>query len=334
LAQPWQRLVMDTELNARGIVIGERYRVAGALRRVGMIEAIDLDADRDAAACRIVGIPGDAAAVDAWEDAWREAEVAARLPRLLEVITDEDGAAWAALAAAEATAAALPPDARRQAYAIGMALATAGLDVADLSPVMFATDHGGRLVVDGVPFLGGAGPTRAAAERLVALLPPDQEPEAEPDWDQPPVRRVGPQRGSARPRRRLLVPGAIGMVVVAALLILLVPARSAGTPNVGPTIEAPAADVLLGDAAHPVVVAEPVETVTVTESAQLVEANVESRPAETSESVVSAPAVTSAVADLPIAEVPSVPLAAGGGGSEAGVLLPVASSIPDVPLGG
>ena len=319
---------MDTELNARGIVIGERYRVAGALRRVGMIEAIDLDADRDAAACRIVGIPGDAAAVDAWEDAWREAQVAARLPRLLEVITDEDGAAWAALAAAEATAAALPPDARRQAYAIGMALATAGLDVADLTPVMLATDRRGRLIVDGVPFLGGTGPSRTAAERLVALLPPDQEQEVESDWVEPPVRRAVRQRGSARPRRRLLVPGAIGVVVVAALLILLVPARSAGTPNIGVTIEAPAADVLLGDAAHPVVAAEPVRTVTITEAAQPVGANTVPQPVETSDTVVRNPAVASVVPSLPIADVPSLPQSS----VELGVLLPVASSIPVVPL--
>lgn len=320
---------METELNARGIVIGERYRVAGALRRVGLIEAIDLDADRDAAACRIVGIPGDAAAVDAWEDAWREAESAARLPRLLEVITDEDGVAWAALAAAEAAAAALPPDARRQAYAIGMALATAGLDVADLTPDMFAANSRGQLIVDGVPFLGGVGPTRAAAERLVALLPPDQEQEVESDWVEPPVRRAVRQRGSSRPRRRLLVPGAIGMVVVAALLILLVPERSDGTSNIGVTIEAPAADVLLGDAAHPVVAAEPVRTVTVTEAAQPVEANTVPQPVETSEVVVRNPAVASVVPSLPIADVPSLPQSP----VKAGVLLPVASAIPDVPLG-
>ena len=40
---------------------------------------------------------------------------------------------------------------------------------------MCATDRGGRLIVDGVPFLGGAGPTRATAEQLalawVAALP-------------------------------------------------------------------------------------------------------------------------------------------------------------------
>ena len=320
---------METELNARGIVIGERYRVAGALRRVGMIEAIDLDADRDAAACRIVGIPGDAAAVDAWEDAWREAQVAARLPRLLEVVTDEDGSAWAALAAAEATAAALPPDARRQAHVIGMTLATAGLDVADLTPDMFAANSRGQLIVDGVPFLGGAGPTRAAAERLVALLPPDREQEVESDWVEPPVRRAVRQRGPARSRRRLLVPGAIGMVVVAALLILLVPERSDGTPNIGVTIEAPAADVLLGDAAHPVVAAEPVRTVTVTEAAQPVEANTEPQPVEASETVVSNPTAASVVPSLPIADVPSLPQSS----VEVGVLLPVESGIPDVPLG-
>lgn len=320
---------METELNARGIVIGERYRVAGALRRIGMIEAIDLDADRDAAACRIVGIPGDAAAVDAWEDAWRDAQVAARLPRLLEVVTDEDGSAWAALAAAEATAAALPPDARRQAYAIGMTLATAGLDVADLTPDMFATNSRGQLIVDGVPFLGGAGPTRAAAEQLVALLPPDQEQEVEPDWAEAPVRRAVRQRSSSRPRRRLLVPGAIGVVVVAALLVLLVPERSDGTPNIGVTIEAPAADVLLGDAAHPIVAAEPVQTVTITEAVQPAQANTERQFVETSESFVSNLAVTSVVPSLPIADVPNVPLAA----AEVGVLLPVASGIPDVPLG-
>ncbi len=320
---------METELNARGIVIGERYRVAGALRRVGMIEAIDLDADRDAAACRIVGIPGDAAAVDAWEDAWRVAQVAARLPRLLEVVTDEDGLAWAALAAAEATAAALPPDARRQAHVIGMTLATAGLDVADLTPDMFAANSRGQLIVDGVPFLGGAGPTRAAAERLVALLPPDREQEVESDWVEPPVRRAVRQRGPARSRRRLLVPGAIGMVVVAALLILLVPERSDGTPNIGVTIEAPAADVLLGDAAHPVVAAEPVRTVTVTEAAQPVEANTVPQPVEASETVVSNPTAASVVPSLPIADVPSLPQSS----VEVGVLLPVESGIPDVPLG-
>ena len=222
----------------------------------------------------------------------------------------------------------MPPDARRQAYAIGMTLATAGLDVADLTPDMFAANSRGQLIVDGVPFLGGAGPTRAAAERLVALLPPDQEQEVESDWVEPPVRRAVRQRGSARPRRRLLVPGAIGVVVVAALLILLVPARSAGTPNIGVTIEAPAADVLLGDAAHPVVAAEPVRTVTITEAAQPVGANTVPQPVETSDTVVRNPAVASVVPSLPIADVPSLPQSS----VELGVLLPVASSIPVVPL--
>ena len=310
-------------------MIGERYRVAGALRRVGMIEAIDLDADRDAAACRIVGIPGDAAAVDAWEDAWREAEAAARLPGLLEVVTDEDGVAWAAIAAAEVTTEALPADARRQAYAIGMALATAGLDVADLTPAMFAANSRGQLIVDGVPFLGGTGPTRAAAEQLVGLLPPDPEREVEPDWVEPPVRRNVRQRGSTRSRRRLLVPGGIGVVLVAALLILLVPARSAGTSNVGETIEAPAADVLLGDVDHPVVAADAVRTVTVTETAPPTQAKVDPQSTKPSVSIFSQSGVTSVVASLLSPDVPSVPLAT----VEAGVLLPVESGVPLVPLG-
>ena len=118
------------------------------------------------------------------------------------------------------------------------------------------------------------------------------------------------------------------MVVVAALLILLVPARSAGTPNNGVTIEAPAADVLLGDAAHPVVAAEPVRTVTITEAVQPAQANAERQPVATSESVVSNPDVTSVVPSLPIADVPSLPQSS----VELGVLLPVASSIPAVPL--
>ena len=119
------------------------------------------------------------------------------------------------------------------------------------------------------------------------------------------------------------------MLVVAALLILLVPARSAGTPNSGVTIEAPAADVLLGDAAHPVVVAEPVRTVTITEAARPAQANAERPPAATSEGVVSNPAITNVVASLPSTDVPSVPLAT----VEAGVLLPVESGVPLVPLG-
>ena len=119
------------------------------------------------------------------------------------------------------------------------------------------------------------------------------------------------------------------MVVVAALLILLVPERSDGTPNIGVTIEAPAADVLLGDAAHPVVAAEPVRTVTVTEAAQPVEANTVPQPVEASETVVSNPTAASVVPSLPIADVPSLPQSS----VEVGVLLPVESGIPDVPLG-
>jgi len=324
---------MDTELNARGIVIGERYRVAGTLRRTGVIEAIDLDADRGSAACRVVGIPGDAAAVDAWEDAWRAAQVPARLPHLLEVVTDPDGAAWAALAAAEATTPLLPRDARRQAYAIGVALAEAGLDVGDITSAMLVANTRGQLIVDGIPFRGGDGSPRAAAEQLVALLPPDHEDPVEPDWVEMPVAPVARRRQTPRSRRRLLVPGAIGLVLVAALVALLLPARSTGTTGTSESIEAPPADVLLGDAAHPVIAAEPQQTVTVTVEARPAQAQRSQRTTVIVDQTVaqagSEPVPDSAAAGMPSIEAPRLPLAE----STLGVPLPVDSGATDLPLG-
>ena len=324
---------MNTELNARGIVIGERYRVAGALRRTGVIEAIDLDADRGSAACRIVGVPGDPAAVDAWEDAWRAAQVPARLPHLLEVVTDHEGVAWAALSVAESRSPTLPPDARRQAYSIGVALAEAGLDVGDISSAMLVANSQGQLVVDGIPFLGGGASPHAAAKQLVALLPPDHEDLVEPDWvetSQPPVAR---RRQFARSRRRLLVPGAIGLVLAAALVALLLPARSGGTPVTGESIEAPAADVLLGDAGHPLVVAQAPQTVTVTTQARLVRTHrvqqatvIIDRSASRSVSAASPDATTDG---MPAIDAPSLPRA----DSADGVTLPVNNGAIDLPLG-
>ena len=324
---------MDTELNARGIVIGERYRVAGTLRRTGVIEAIDLDADRGSAACRLVGVPGDAAAVDAWEDAWRVAQDPARLPRLLEVVTDPDGAAWAALSAGEATTPALPRDARRQAYAIGVALAEAGLDVGDITSAMLVANTRGQLIVDGIPFLGGETSPRAAANQLVALLPPDQEDVVEVDWDETSLPPVARRRQSTQSRRRLLVPGAIGLVLVAALVALLLPARSGGTTATGESIEAPPANVLLGDDAHPVVAAEVPQTVTVT---------IESRPArapqirQTMVTVDRAPSASVSVSvpvapavELPVIDAPSLPLVEPAGG----VVLPTDSGATELPVG-
>ncbi len=88
-------VVMEWQPGARGIVIGERYRLAGALRRTGMIDAIDLDADPGDAACRVVSVPGDQAAVDAWEDAWRAAEQAAGLLVSAILTVDETEKAFA-----------------------------------------------------------------------------------------------------------------------------------------------------------------------------------------------------------------------------------------------
>ena len=324
---------MDTELNARGIVIGERYRVAGTLRRTGVIEAIDLDADRGSAACRLVGVPGDAAAVDAWEDAWRAAQVPARLPHLLEVVTDHDGAAWAALSAAEATTPLLPGDARRQAYAIGVALAEAGLDVGDITSAMLVANNRGQLIVDGIPFRGGDGSPRAAAEQLVALLPPDHEDPVEPDWVEVPVAPVARRRQTSRSRRRLLVPGAIGLVLVAALVALLLPARSTGTTGTGESIEAPPADVLLGDAAYRVIAAEPQQTVTITVEARPAQAQRSQRTTvivdQTVSQAGSEPVPDSAAAGMPAIEAPRLPLAE----STLGVPLPVDSGATDLPLG-
>ena len=304
---------MDTELNARGMVIGERYRVAGTLRRTGVIEAIDLDADRGLAACRIIGIPGDAAAVGAWEDAWRAAQAPARLPHLLEVVTDHDGAAWAALAPAEQTSRILPRDARRQAHAMGRALAEAGLDVTDITTAMLVVNRRGELIIDGVPLLGASTSPRVGADQLVALLPPDQEELAEPDWVEPPPPPIARRRQPVRSRRRLLVPGAIGLVLAAGLVALLLPARSPGTTATGESIEAPPSDVLLGDAAHPVVAAEVQQTVTVTTESRPVQTN---RPSRTTVIVdpsapdrVSNSAPLATAAGMPAIDAPSLPLA-------------------------
>lgn len=318
---------MDTELNARGIVIGDRYRVAGTLRRTGMIEAVDLAADRGAAACRIVGIPGDAAAVDAWEHAWRLAERPACLPRLLEVVTDEEGVAWAAFVAAEAADSALPLDARHQASAIGVALAKVGLDVADITSAMLVANRRGQLIVDGIPFLGGAYAPRTAAECLMALLPADQDIAIEPDWVEQPRQAGVRRRSGSRSRRRLVVPGAIVVVLIAAAVALLVPAGSAGTPATGESIEAPAADVLLGDVAHPVVALEPNVTLTVTAAAP------SGQEQQLTPTVTTTPTVAETVAvdvtpSVPTAAVHSLPLAE----PTAAVALPANGSAPTLPL--
>ena len=154
---------MDRE---RGIVIGERYRVAGSLRRVGLVDALDEHADPALAACRVVGIPGDAAGLDAWEDAWREAQEAAPLPRLREVVVDDEGAAWAVVDASLAVGPP-PPDAAA-ARSLGATLARAGLDADEVSAGMLAARADGALVLDGVVRLAGALPQSEQDDALSA----------------------------------------------------------------------------------------------------------------------------------------------------------------------
>ena len=89
---------MTSSPGSRGIVIGDRYRVAGTLRRHGIHDAVDCEAPPTDAACRVARIEGDA---EAWEDAWREAQETAPVPRLIEVIA-HDGGDWAVIAAATA----------------------------------------------------------------------------------------------------------------------------------------------------------------------------------------------------------------------------------------
>ncbi len=246
-------VVMEWQPGARGIVIGERYRVAGALRRTGMIDAIDLDADPGDAACRVVGVPGDLAAVDAWEDAWRAAEQVVGLPTLRELVVDEDGAAWAVIAAAPSGASGpLPEDARRQAVLIAAALREAGLDPNDVTPTMLVASTDGRLRIDGVVWLGSSASARAGTRHLLDLLPPDVA--VDPvDFEPEPSATIRPPRRkpARRSRRRLLIPLAIVVMLAGAVAALLLPTGSMGTSVGNPvSIEAPAADVLLGEAAH------------------------------------------------------------------------------------
>ncbi|MGI9188438.1 MAG: hypothetical protein ACR2J9_13130 [Gaiellales bacterium] len=337
---------MDATPGARGVVIGDRYRVAGALRRTGLIDAIDLEADRTDAACRVVGVPGDAARVDAWEDAWRAAQDEARLPRLREVVLDEDGAHWAIVGPAPGYGAPLPVDAQVQARVIGEALAEAGLDVDDATRAMLVTAADGRLCLDGIVWLGGDRSPRAAGRALAGLLPRAREQAIVDDsastgaWDPPP--RTSPKR--RRRRMRLAIPAAIVVLLVVAGLVLLAPARSNGTAVVAPG-GASSGDVLLGSAQYPVVdatdgddipagdptgvsgaspapevtvrapafvepAARPPVTITVTVPVAAAPAN-EARP----DPVVPAlpPAAAQRVPELPVADAPpTLPVASGG----------------------
>lgn len=233
------------DAGTRGTIIAGRYQCAGDPRRGVLLDAVDLDADTAVAGCRVIAVPGDAAAVDAWRTAW-EAAAAAGLPALRELIADEDGERWAVLAPAiGAPDPGYPADAERQAHAIAGALVRAGLDVGDVRALVCVD---GRLRVD--QFVGLASGAQPGAEaRLVGLLPAA----ALVDDDPTPSVRRRPGSAPRRARRRWLVPLGIALVLGATAAVLAQPTRSAAPAT---TVAAPLPDVLL-PATAPLVRAEP-----------------------------------------------------------------------------
>lgn len=248
---------MDWEPGARGTIIAGRYRASGELRRRGMIEATDLEAPPQRAACRLIGVPGDPQTVDAWQRAWVDAEAAARLPSLRAIVRDDEGDAWAVLDPPRGVPGlALPADARAQARAMGIALARTGLDAGDVTASMLEVDPDGALVIDGVAWLGGDLPPWSAGERLAALLP---EAEAAPASEPPPRRRARARR-APRPGRRLLVAALALLCLAGAGLALALPTRSqelAPAPADDALVAPAEPDILLDAVAVPAPAAAP-----------------------------------------------------------------------------
>jgi hypothetical protein len=316
---------MDIEPGARGIVIGDRYRVAGALRRTGLIDAVDLEGERGAAACRVVAVPGDAERVDQWEDAWRAAQEAARLPRLREIVDDGEGGHWAVLDGSPATGLRLPPDARHQAALIGEALARTGLDVGDVTRGMLVARADDLLVLDGGVWLGGELSPRAAGSRVADLLPlPEPVLEYVDENDAPPpppARRAAARRRLPR-RRRMLIPLAMVAAALAATLVLVLPAGSAGTGVQAPAATAEGALLVAGD--YPAVVPPVVPPLATTVRAEpaVVTVTTERMVTVVVTDVVVAESATPAVEPVPV---PTVPVAAPAVVPAAAPALPLAA---------
>lgn len=316
---------MDIEPGARGIVIGDRYRVAGALRRTGLIDAVDLEGERGAAACRVVAVPGDAERVDQWEDAWRAAQEAARLPRLREIVDDGEGGHWAVLDGSPASGHRLPPDARHQAALIGEALARTGLDVGDVTRGMLVARADDLLVLDGVVWLGGELSPRAAGSRVADLLPlPEPVLEYVDENDAPPpppARRAAARRRLPR-RRRMLIPLAMVAAALAATLVLVLPAGSAGTGVQAPAATAEGALLVAGD--YPAVVPPVVPPLATTVRAEpaVVTVTTERMVTVVVTDVVVAESATPVVEPVPV---PTVPVAAPAVVPAAAPALPLAA---------
>ncbi len=219
------------DAGSRGTIIAGRYQCAGDPRRGVLLDAVDLDAPAGDAGCRLIAVPGDAAAVDAWRAAWHEA-TGAGLPALRDVLTDEDGETWAIL---EPTCgrpdADYPRDAERQARAVAEALQRAGLDVAGVRALVPVR---GQLRIDQFVRLA-TGPQRGGEAHLLDLLP-----DAAFDDVTPPAAARPRRRAAAAPRwRRWVVPLAIVTALVATGAVLAQPTRSA------PPAAPPPPDVLL-----------------------------------------------------------------------------------------
>lgn len=313
---------MDWEPGARGTVIAGRYRASGELRRRGMIEATDLEAPPQRAACRLIGVPGDPQTVDAWQRAWADAEVAARLPSLRVVVRDDEGDAWAVLDPPRGVPGlALPADAREQALAMGAALARAGLDAGDVTASALEVGPDGALLIDGVVWLGGDLPPWSAGERLAALLPEPPPPPAEPL-----PRRRSARGREPRRRRRLLVATVALACLAGAGLALALPTRSqelAPAPADDALVAPAEPDVLLDAIAVPDPAPVPIPEVTAAEPAP--------PPPETVTVVVT----VEAPAPAPVADpAPALP-APDGAGDPAVPALPLDAGLaPELPVAG
>ncbi|MGA0122719.1 MAG: hypothetical protein ACO3KD_06915 [Gaiellales bacterium] len=318
---------MDWEPGARGTIIAGRYRASGELRRRGMIEATDLEAPPQRAACRLIGVPGDPQAVDDWQRAWVDAEGAARLPSLRAVVRDEDGAAWAVIDPATADSdRSLPADAHGQARAIGAALARAGLDPGDVTAAMLEVGTDGLLRIEGPVWLGGELPPTVAGERLAALLPeppgPAWEADPAPSRERRPPRR---RRDRRRGLRRLGIAGIAFTCLAGTGLAVALPTRSqeiAPAPTDAVVVQ-DGADALLGS----VVVADPVAPPPASVAQEPEPVPLEPEPAPRTVTVVVTVEAPPSAAGEPDPAAVDLPLA----GSEAPALPAPAADAPLVP---
>jgi hypothetical protein len=219
----------------------------------------------------------------------------------------------------------LPPDARHQAALIGEALARTGLDVGDVTRGMLVARADDLLVLDGVVWLGGELSPRAAGSRVADLLPlPEPVLEYVDENDAPPpppARRAAARRRLPR-RRRMLIPLAMVAAALAATLVLVLPAGSAGTGVQAPAATAEGALLVAGD--YPAVVPPVVPPLATTVRAEpaVVTVTTERMVTVVVTDVVVAESATPVVEPVPV---PTVPVAAPAVVPAAAPALPLAA---------